>query len=197
MGRRDGVSFASRADTLANLPPFNATAANLTASLGLKGFDVTDVVALSGAHTIGRAECGSFERRMFPTPDPRMNQTFYNNLLQTCPILNTTNTTIMDIQTPNAFDNRYYVNLMNRQGLFTSDQDLYTNSRTRTIVTNFAVNQSLFYENFINAMIKMGQLSVLTGTQGEIRANCSRINSNDLFILPNMENDQDEKVASY
>lgn len=95
------------------------------------------------------------------------------------------------------FDNKYYVDLMNRQGLFTSDQDLYTDSRTRTIVTNFAVNQTLFYQNFINAMIKMGQLSVLTGTQGEIRANCSRINSNELFILPNMENDQDEKVASY
>lgn len=198
MGRRDGVSFASRADTLANLPPFNATAANLTTSLALKGFDVTDVVALSGAHTIGRAECGSFERRMFPTPDPTMNQTFYNNLLQTCPILNTTNTTIMDIQTPNAFDNRYYVNLMNRQGLFTSDQDLFTDSTTSGIVTSFANNQTLFFENFVIAMIKMGQLNVTTGTQGEIRANCSVVNSNNMLSLPAMENaNDDQKIASY
>ncbi|PWA95898.1 heme peroxidase [Artemisia annua] len=198
LGRRDGVSFASREDTLANLPPFNATAANLTASLALKGFDVTDVVALSGAHTIGRAECGSFERRMFPTPDPTMDQIFYTNLLQTCPILNTTNTTIMDIQTPNAFDNRYYVNLMNRQGLFTSDQDLFTDNTTSGIVTSFANNQTLFFENFVIAMIKMGQLNVTTGTQGEIRANCSFVNSNNTLSLPAMENANDnQKIASY
>lgn len=95
------------------------------------------------------------------------------------------------------FDNRYYVDLMNRQGLFTSDQDLYTDSRTRGIVTNYAINQTLFFIDFVNAMIKMGQLSVLTGTQGQIRSNCSRVNSNNLYILPDMENEGDEKLASY
>lgn len=86
---------------------------------------------------------------------------------------------------------------MNRQGLFTSDQDLYTDSRTRGIVTNFAINQTLFFQEFVNSMIKMSQLSVLTGNQGEIRANCSRRNANDLFILPGMENSDGGKVASY
>ncbi|EXC36207.1 Peroxidase 12 [Morus notabilis] len=61
---------------------------------------------------------------------------------------------------------------MNRQGLFTSDQDLYSYSQTKDIVINFANNQSLFSEKFIIAMTKIGQLSVLTGSQGEIRANC-------------------------
>ncbi|GJX53756.1 peroxidase 12-like protein, partial [Tanacetum coccineum] len=173
LGRRDGVDFATRDETLANLPPFNATAANLTAAFALKGLDVTDLVALSGAHTIGRAECGSFERRMFPTQDPTMEQTFYSSLLATCPILNTTNTTMMDIRSPNVFDNRYYVNLMARQGLFTSDQDLFTDNTTSGIVEAFANNQTLFFENFVIAMIKMGQMNVTTGTQGEIRADCS------------------------
>lgn len=62
---------------------------------------------------------------------------------------------------------------MNREGLFTSDQDLFTDNRTSGIVTNFAGNQTLFFEEFVVSMIKMGQLNVLTGTQGEIRANCS------------------------
>lgn len=62
---------------------------------------------------------------------------------------------------------------MNREGLFTSDQDLFTDNRTSGIVTNFATNQTLFFEEFVVSMIKMGQLNVLTGTQGEIRANCS------------------------
>ncbi|CAN1268112.1 Peroxidase 12 [Linum perenne] len=89
----------------------------------------------------------------------------------------TDNTVFMDIRSPNLFDNKYYVDLMNRQGLFTSDQDLYTDKRTRGIVTGFAVNQSLFFDKFAVAMIKMGQLSVLTGSQGEIRGNCTLRNS--------------------
>ncbi|KAK1435501.1 hypothetical protein QVD17_01265 [Tagetes erecta] len=197
LGRRDGLTFATRNATLANLPPPTANTSTLLNSLGQKGFTPTDVVALSGGHTIGISHCTSFTGRLYPTRDPTMDQTFFNNLRITCPAINSTNTTFMDIRSPNVFDNRYYVDLMNRQGLFTSDQDLYTDSRTRSIVTSFAVNQTLFYQNFVSAMIKMAQLSVLTGTQGEIRANCSRRNSNDLFILPTMENDQDEKLASY
>ncbi|KAF5784669.1 putative peroxidase [Helianthus annuus] len=197
LGRRDGLTFATRNVTLANLPPPSANTTTLLNSLGQKGFTPTDVVALSGGHTIGIAHCTSFTGRLYPTRDPTMDQTFFNNLRTTCPTTNSTNTTFMDIRSPNVFDNRYYVDLMNRQGLFTSDQDLYTDSRTRSIVTNFAVNQTLFYQNFVNAMIKMGQLSVLTGTQGEIRSNCSRRNSNDLFMFPDMESDQDGKLASY
>nr|AOS50886.1 peroxidase [Artemisia annua] len=197
LGRRDGLTFATVNVTLANLPPPTANASFILESLSTKGFTPTDVVSLSGGHTIGIGHCGSFSNRIFPSRDPSMDQTFFNNLRLTCPTNTSNNTTVLDIRSPNVFDNKYYVDLMNRQGLFTSDQDLYTDSRTRTIVTNFAVNQTLSYQNFINAMIKMGQLNVLTGTQGEIRANCSRRNSNDLFILPNMERDQDEKVASY
>ncbi|CAN1268111.1 Peroxidase 12 [Linum perenne] len=99
-------------------------------------------------------------------------------LKKSCPATSQTdNTVFMDIRSPNLFDNKYYVDLMNRQGLFTSDQDLYTDKRTRGIVTGFAVNQSLFFDKFAVAMIKMGQLSVLTGSQGEIRGNCTLRNS--------------------
>ncbi|KAL2894427.1 Peroxidase 12 [Bienertia sinuspersici] len=52
-----------------------------------------------------------------------MDQFFANNLKLTCPTSNTTNTTNLDLRTPNTFDNKYYVDLMNRQGLFTTDQD--------------------------------------------------------------------------
>lgn len=107
-----------------------------------------------------------------------MDKTFANNLKNTCPTADSNNTVVLDIRSPNKFDNRYYVDLMNRQGLFTSDQDLYTDKKTRSIVTSFAVNQTLFFEKFVIAMIKMSQLNVLTGSQGEIRANCSARNPN-------------------
>ncbi|MBA0723132.1 hypothetical protein Golax_003741, partial [Gossypium laxum] len=183
LGRRDGLSFATRNATLQNLPAPFANAAAILSSLATKNFDPTDVVALSGGHTIGISHCSSFTGRLYPTQDPTMDQTFAKNLKQVCPTANSSNTTVLDIRTPNKFDNKYYVDLMNRQGLFTSDQDLYTNSRTRGIVTSFAVNQTLFFEKFVAAMVKMSQLSVLTGKAGEIRANCSVRNANNNSLL--------------
>ncbi|KAE8685679.1 Peroxidase 12 [Hibiscus syriacus] len=177
LGRRDGLTFATINATLQNLPPPFANTTTILSMLATKNFDPTDVVALSGGHTIGLSHCTSFTPRLYPNQDPTMDQTFARNLKVICPTANSTNTTVMDIRSPNIFDNKYYVDLLNRQGLFTSDQDLYTDSRTRGIVTSFAVNQSLFFEKFAVAMIKMGQLSVLTGNNGEIRANCSVRNS--------------------
>lgn len=120
-----------------------------------------------------------------------MDKTFAKNLKLTCPTANTTNTTVLDIRSPNTFDNKYFVDLMNRQGLFTSDQDLYTDEKTKDIVTSFAVDQELFFEKFVLAMTKMGQLSLLTGTQGEIRANCSVRNSDNTMLLSAVEEDME------
>lgn len=196
LGRRDGLNFATRNETLANLPPPSFNASLILASLATKNFTPTDVVALSGGHTIGIGHCSSFTDRLYPNQDPSMDKTFANNLKLTCPTLNTTNTTVLDIRSPNKFDNKYYVDLMNRQGLFTSDQDLYTDRRTRGIVTSFAINESLFFVEFVNSMIKMGQLNVLTGTQGEIRANCSVRNSaNYNLLLPTSVGDQEKQGA--
>ncbi|CAN1268110.1 Peroxidase 12 [Linum perenne] len=143
-----------------------------------------DSVSLSGGPNykvpLGRRDGTTLatEATTLNPQDPTMDKTFANNLKKSCPATSQTdNTVFMDIRSPNLFDNKYYVDLMNRQGLFTSDQDLYTDKRTRGIVTGFAVNQSLFFDKFAVAMIKMGQLSVLTGSQGEIRGNCTLRNS--------------------
>ncbi|GJW11401.1 peroxidase 12, partial [Tanacetum coccineum] len=109
LGRRDGLTFATRNETLANLPPPSANATTILSSLATKGFTPTDVVALSGGHTIGIAHCTSFTNRLYPSRDPSMDQTFYNNLRLTCPTTNSTNTTFMDIRSPNVFDNSRYL----------------------------------------------------------------------------------------
>ncbi|KAG4919212.1 hypothetical protein JHK82_056652 [Glycine max] len=189
LGRRDGLTFATRQVTLDNLPPPSSNASTILSSLATKNLDPTDVVALSGGHTIGISHCSSFTNRLYPTQDPVMDKTFGNNLRRTCPAANTDNTTVLDIRSPNTFDNKYYVDLLNRQGLFTSDQDLYTDKRTKGIVTDFAVNQNLFFEKFVFAMLKMGQLNVLTGKQGEIRANCSVRNANNKSLLTSVVED--------
>ena len=61
-------------------------------------------------------------------------------------------------------------------------------------MTSFAVNESLFFEKFVDAMLKMGQLSVLTGDQGEIRANCSARNTDNKSILTSVVEDVVEEI---
>ncbi|KAK7303551.1 hypothetical protein RJT34_14458 [Clitoria ternatea] len=64
LGRRDGLT-ANR--TLANInlpaPFFNLT--QLKDSFAVQGLDTTDLVALSGAHTFGRAHCSTFVNRLY------------------------------------------------------------------------------------------------------------------------------------
>lgn len=173
LGRRDGLEPAPLQAIFDALPPPTSNVTTLLRFLAKIGLDADDLVSLSGAHTLGIAHCTSFQERLFPEDDPTMNKWFAGQLKLTCPRLNTDNTTANDIRTPDAFDNKYYVDLMNRQGLFTSDQDLHTDARTKPIVTRFAVDQSAFFQQFVKSMVKMGQIQVLTGAKGQIRRDCA------------------------
>ncbi|VVA94944.1 unnamed protein product [Arabis nemorensis] len=183
LGRRDSLEFATPDTTLNNLPPPFANASALITDFGNRNLNSTDLVALSGGHTIGIAHCSSFTDRLYPNQDPTMNKAFANNLKRTCPTANSNNTQVNDIRSPDVFDNKYYVDLMNRQGLFTSDQDLFVDKRTRGIVESFAIDQKLFFDHFAVSMIKMSQMNVLTGTQGEIRSNCSARNTRNFMSV--------------
>ena len=167
LGRRDSLNFSFEETN--NLPlPYNITNVILKI-FESKNLDVTDLVALSGSHTIGRAHCKKFYNRVSPQ-DPNMDKTLAKLLNSTCPTTYTRNTFRLDFRTPEVFDNKYYINLMNHQGLFTSDQDLFTDERTKGLVEAFARNQTLFFHKFIHAFVKMSQMDVLTQNQGEIRA---------------------------
>ncbi|KAG4939523.1 hypothetical protein JHK82_045248 [Glycine max] len=174
LGRRDSLNFSF--EEVNNLPlPYNITSVTLQ-TFASKNLDVTNVVALVGAHTLGRAHCHTFYNRLSPL-DPNMDKTLAKILNTTCPSTYSRNTANLDIRTPKVFDNKYYINLMNRQGLFTSDQDLFTDKRTKGLVEAFAHDQTLFFEKFVDGFIRMSQLDVLTGNQGEIRAKCNVINN--------------------
>ncbi|PWZ30563.1 Cationic peroxidase SPC4 [Zea mays] len=177
LGRRDSASFATREDVLSGLPPPTAAVPALLAVLSKINLDATDLVALSGGHTIGLGHCASFESRLFPRQDPTLNATFAGHLRRTCPAKGTDRRTPLDVRTPDAFDNKYYVNLVNREGLFTSDQDLFSNPGTRPLVERFARSQRDFFDQFAFSVVKMGQIKVLTGAQGQIRRNCSARNA--------------------
>ncbi|KAK7277400.1 hypothetical protein RIF29_18551 [Crotalaria pallida] len=178
LGRRDSTKFSI--DGTGNLPGPGGDTDFILARFGPRGFDATDVVALSGAHTFGRAHCSTAFSRIV---DPTMDQTLANNLKATCPTASSPNTVNLDARTPIRFDNQYYIDILNRQGVFNTDQDLVNSDKTKGIVNAFAKDQNLFFQKFANAIIKLSQLDVLTGNQGEIRAKCNAVNKKKPSIL--------------
>ncbi|KAG0597826.1 hypothetical protein M758_12G023400 [Ceratodon purpureus] len=177
LGRRDGWnSYASTATSFAPLSTFKVDA--LLTNFGNIGLDQTDLVALSGAHTIGEIHCTNFaDRYQGSSPFPDWN--FGNEMYNYCsnygasPDFATLNRkTFMETLTPNFFDAQYFVALTQGRGMMTSDQELYNDWRTRPLVEAFAADRNYFFDSFVSSMQKMGRLGVITGTDGVIRKQC-------------------------
>ncbi|XP_031102201.1 peroxidase 15 [Ipomoea triloba] len=183
LGRRDGRT-ANQGGANTSLPSPFENLTNLTQKFTNVGLNVNDLVALSGAHTFGRAQCRTFSPRLFNfsntgNPDPTLNTTYLATLQQICPQGGSGFTvTNLDPTTPDTFDNNYFSNLQTNRGLLQSDQELFSTSGAPTIaiVNNFSANQTAFFESFVQSMINMGNISPLTGSNGEIRSNCRRPN---------------------
>ncbi|XP_031495338.1 peroxidase 5-like [Nymphaea colorata] len=180
-GRRDGrVSLASEADT--NLPPPVFTLSQLTQFFAAKGLTQAEMVTLSGAHAIGRSHCTSFGNRLYSfntttAQDPSLDPTYAAQLRKQCPQNpNATLVVPMNPAAPYSLDNSYYSNILANRVLFTSDQTLLSSSSTAGLVSQNSRSPYLWLNRFADAMIKMGQIGVLTGNAGEIRSNCRVIN---------------------
>ena len=64
-GRRDGLT-SDAADASQSLPPPFAQLGDLVRAFASKGFGIDELVALSGAHSIGVAHCSGFTNRLYP-----------------------------------------------------------------------------------------------------------------------------------
>jgi peroxidase len=102
-----------------------------------------------------------------------MNPSFAGSLRGVCPIKNKPKNagTAMD-PSSTTFDNTYFKLILQGKGLFSSDQALLSNPKTKELVSNFAGSQEAFRKAFVNSMIKM---SSITGGQ-EIRKDCRVVN---------------------
>eukprot|EP00253_Pinus_taeda_P032324 PITA_32324 len=183
LGRRDSTTANPTLPNTA-IPAPTDNVSTIIAKFQNVGLSVTDVVALSGGHTIGRARCTVFVNRLYNfsgtgNPDATLNSSYLSTLQSTCPQNGNGSTlTSLDPGTPNTFDNNYYINLQNEMGLFQSDQELLntTGAATISIVNDYSSSQADFFSNFSNSMINMGNINPLTGTSGEIRLNCRKVN---------------------
>lgn len=73
------------------------------------------------------------------------------------------------------FGSVYYHRLLQGRGILYADQQLMSGEETRIWVKAYASDVTLFRRDFAQAMIKLSDLRVLTGSAGQVRFNCSRV----------------------
>ncbi|KDP32408.1 hypothetical protein JCGZ_13333 [Jatropha curcas] len=184
-GRRDGrVSSSSEAS---NLPSPLDSIAIQKQKFAAKGLDDHDLVTLVGAHTIGQTDCLFFRYRLYNftttgNADPTINQSFLGQLQALCPKNGDGSKRVaLDKDSQSKFDASFFKNVRDGNGVLESDQRLWDDAITRSIVKNYAGNiRGLlgfrFDFEFTKAMIKMSSIEVKTGTSGEVRKVCSKFN---------------------
>ncbi|XP_058067818.1 peroxidase 18-like [Magnolia sinica] len=183
MGRRDGrVSLVS--NVRSNMVDTSFTIDEMIRLFASKGLSLEDLVALSGAHTIGSAHCSAFSDRFKEdsngklTPiDRSLDKAYADQLTNQCPADASTSITVSnDPETPQVFDNQFYRNLLAGKGLFQSDSVLFTDGRTKEMVEEFSESQEIFFERWAASFIKLTTVGVKTGNEGEIRRVCNLTN---------------------
>ncbi|GFY93742.1 peroxidase superfamily protein [Actinidia rufa] len=181
LGRLDGLS-STAASVNGNLPQPTFNLKQLHSMFVAHGLTQADMIALSAAHTVGFSHCSRFANRIYnfsrENPvDPTLDKAYAAQLQSMCPKNVDPRIAInMDPNTPNKFDNVYFQNLQQGKGLFTSDQVLFTDSRSKPTVDAWAGNSPAFQQAFITAITKLGRVGVKTGANGNIRTDCSAFN---------------------
>ncbi|CAN1155746.1 Peroxidase 4 [Linum perenne] len=169
VGRRDSKTASLDAANSGVLPAPTSSLNELIKRFQDQGLSAKDMVVLSGSHTIGVARCVS----------TNIDPSFASERRANCPLAPNSgdnNLAPLDVQTPTSFDNNYFKNLIQQKGLLHSDQVLFNGGSTDSIVQSYSQNPTAFASDFAAAMIKMGDIEPLTGSQGEIRTVCSRPN---------------------
>ncbi|XP_031390708.1 lignin-forming anionic peroxidase-like [Punica granatum] len=174
LGRRDSTT-GNPSQALTDLPFFGADLETLIGAFAKKGLSARDMVALSGAHTLGQAQCFTFRDRIYA--NGTIDAGFASTRRRKCPASGgDSNLAPLDLVTPNSFDNNYFKNLMQKKGLLTSDQVLFNGGSTDSFVSEYSKAPAKFKADFAAAMIKMADIEPLTGSQGQIRRICSAVN---------------------
>ncbi|XP_058734591.1 peroxidase P7-like [Vicia villosa] len=174
LGRRDSRT-ASRADADTDIPGPSFSHAQLLKNFENHGLNEKDLVALSGAHTIGFSRCLLFRDRIYN--DNNIDSSFAKELQNICPRNGgDSNLTPLDRVTRAKFDVLYFADLIEKKGVLHSDQELSNGGYSGALVRKYSYDTRAFYKDFAKSMIKMGNIKPLVGNQGEVRYNCRKAN---------------------
>lgn len=175
LGRKDSRS-ASFIDASTNLPSGSSSLSELILNYKAHGFDIQDLVVLSGAHTIGLARCTNYLTRIYTDTD--IDPEYRAFLQKDCNLTLTSNMAPLDNVTSTMFDTNFYKNLLQQKGLLHSDQQLYqyVGCETNELVEYYSKNPEAFIRDFNASMVKMGNMKPPAEAVGEIRLDCRKIN---------------------
>ncbi|KAI5055403.1 hypothetical protein GOP47_0028924 [Adiantum capillus-veneris] len=181
LGRLDG-RVSSAGSVAGRLPGANFDFKQLADNFASVGLTPQDMVILSGAHTIGFSHCDQFKNRLYSfnsstKVDPSMDAGFVQQLQKKCPASGGDHLTAFDPSSPFTFDNSYFKGLQAGKGLLFSDQVLFQEASTRATVESMAGSQDIFFKKFADAMIKMSAIGIKQGALGEVRKECTAVNS--------------------
>ncbi|XP_008776455.1 peroxidase 70-like [Phoenix dactylifera] len=175
LGRRDSRT-ASLNDANNDIPPPVFNFSQLLSNFRSHGLDLKDLVVLSGGHTIGLARCTSFRDRLYN--ETNIDRGFASILRNYCPTSGGDDNLASLDATPARFDTAYFNGLLHGRGLLHSDQQLFKRGQgvSDGLVSFYSANPYAFWADFAVSMLKMGNISPLTGNRGEIRMNCRKAN---------------------
>ncbi|CAL5053086.1 unnamed protein product [Urochloa decumbens] len=178
LGRKD--SRGADKDAAENdLPSPHANLTDLIGKFVEHGLDTKDMVALSGAHTVGTARCLHYKDRVYSGKGGAdIDPAFAELRRETCQAGGDDAMAPFDEQTPMRFDNAYYKDLVARRGLLTSDQELYgCGGPLDHLVEMYSNDGEAFARDFAKAMVKMGGIAPPAEMQVEVRLKCSMVNT--------------------
>ncbi|PQP95383.1 lignin-forming anionic peroxidase [Prunus yedoensis var. nudiflora] len=115
-----------------------------------------------------QAQCFTFRDRIYNNGSD-IDSNFATTRRRRCPAAapnGNANLAPLDLVTPNSFDYNYFKNLVQKKGLLDSDQVLFSGGSTDSIVSEYSSKPATFRSDFGIAMIKMGDVSPLTGSAG-------------------------------
>ncbi|KAI5078773.1 hypothetical protein GOP47_0006444 [Adiantum capillus-veneris] len=174
-GRKD--SLTSHINDAAQVPHQESDANTLLKQFTAFGLSFSDLATLTGAHSVGKSHCFSFTRGGAAGANPRMNATYAQALHEKCK-RGPWEEVFNDEDTPFLLDLEFYKNLKRGNVLLKSDNSIYVdNNMTSSLVDAFLTQPGMWDAQFAVSMVKLGNVQVLTGRQGEVRRVCSVPNS--------------------
>ncbi|XP_031249451.1 putative Peroxidase 48 [Pistacia vera] len=178
-GRRDS-SESYFQEAMDEIPKPDGNLSRTLHLFSLRGFNERETVSLLGAHNIGKISCQFIQDRLYNfmgtgQPDRTIAADFLNELRLNCQA-NHGSSSLNDsaISSGSDFDTHYFRSLLRGRGLLFADQQLMADEKTATHVKYYASGDgTIFRIDFARAMVKMSNLGVLSGSQGQVRIKCS------------------------
>ena len=115
--------------------------------------------------------------------DPEINPMLLPELKSQCPRGGSVNTRLgMDRGSSSTFDIHILQNIRNGFAVLASDARLNDDPSTRAVIDSYfsplaPILGPSFQDDFVNSIVRMGEIGAKTGSQGEIRRVCSAFNS--------------------